>query len=155
LRPEYFSGSPPALVRRIWSPRLVSRAALGCGEVLGALSRAEPLQGHPAFGDGDGLVQGDGADPRAPVGDALDQSLARSHVPGQDRTPQPAGRALAPGRAARWSPRRRPGRERGRVVALHEEILGICDKIVSNLGDNIFYEHRSPGQGGMDLVADY
>jgi hypothetical protein len=50
---------------------LAELGGLVVGDPLRGLRGAERLQGHPALADGDGLLGGDDAHPRAPVGDAL------------------------------------------------------------------------------------
>ena len=56
-------------------PELAQLRGLGVGDALGRLDRAERLQRHPALGDRHRLFGGDDADPRAAVGDPLDQPL--------------------------------------------------------------------------------
>jgi hypothetical protein len=58
-------------------PELAELGRVGVGDAQRRLDRAERLQGHPALGDRHRLFGGDDADPRAAVGDALDQPVRR------------------------------------------------------------------------------
>jgi hypothetical protein len=58
-------------------PELAELGRVGVGDAQRRLDRAERLQGHPALGDRHRLFGGDDADPRAAVGDPLDQPVRR------------------------------------------------------------------------------
>ena len=56
-------------------PELAQLRGLGVGDALGRLDCAERLERHPALGDRHRLFRGDDANPRAAVGDPLDEPL--------------------------------------------------------------------------------
>ena len=56
-------------------PELAQLRGLGVGDALGRLDGAERLERHPALGDRHRLFRGDDANPRAAVGDPLDEPL--------------------------------------------------------------------------------
>jgi hypothetical protein len=58
-------------------PELAELGRVGVGDAQRGLDRAERLQSHPALGDRHRLFGGDDADPRAAVGEALDQPVRR------------------------------------------------------------------------------
>jgi hypothetical protein len=58
-------------------PELAQLGRVLVGDAQRRLDRAERLQGHPALGDRDRLFGADDADPRAAVGDPLDQAVRR------------------------------------------------------------------------------
>ena len=134
--------------------QLAQPRGLALSQPFGRLRRAQSLERHPALGDRDRLVEGDGAHPRAAVRYPLDQSLRRQveqrraqagarhpehpgqlfldqplpgrHVPGQDRLLQPFTRQPPPGGA-------RERRQRHLIVSHgHEAILEMPNKIVNN-----------------------
>jgi hypothetical protein len=73
---------------------LAQAGRLVIGDLLGRLRRAQRLQGHPAFGDRDGLLAGDDADPGATVRDSLNEPFGSEvEQRGAQRLPRHAQRA--------------------------------------------------------------
>jgi hypothetical protein len=127
---------------------------VGVGDAQRRLDRAERLQGHPALGDRHRLFGGDDADPRAAVGDALDQPVRREieqrrahRLPGDpQRTrevlldkPSPGGEVAAEdrlpdrgeGTGARGLPDLRPARRSCWHVPNATDVAADCQQSVT------------------------